>query len=263
MSALEGVENKGGSDEEMIGRLKEEGVAPKEINDALNRAKIKSAVSADAENPEGNMQPSIMRPERPMPLPTEGGPLAEEDLTPPATNIPTRIGYTPGAQEIAEENYVPQPQGEIYSPAPQEYSTAQEYAPQEMYDEYAPSGGITDTDTMIEISEQVFSEKIKTIQKHVESMNEFKTLAETKIDHISARLKRIETVIDNLQATILNKVGAYGGGLETIKKEMSMMQDSFGKMVGGLAEKKHHTTHRIKKETTVIHRSARKTSKKR
>ena len=252
--------DKRSSDQDMISRLKEEGVAPKDINDALNRAKIKSAVSADIEGDKESMEPSIMRPEKPMPLPTEGGPLAEEDLTPPPPGPPMEREYIPKTREITEEAYVPQPQGEIYAPAPQEYSTGQEYFPQEAYEEYIP-GGITDTDTMIEISEQVFSEKIKTIQKQVESMNEFKTLAETKIDHISARLKRIETVIDNLQASILEKVGAYGRGLETIKKEMSMVQDSFGKMIGGLAEKSHHPHHIPKKKTTV-HKATRKISKR-
>ena len=263
MSVLDQVtelKNKGSSEEEIVGTLKEQGIPPKAINDALNQAKIKSAVSADAEGPGEGMQPSIMMPEKPESLPTEGAPLTEEELTPPAPTMPARRGYTPKAQEISEESYVPQPQEESYAPTPQEYSTAQEYAPQEAYYEYAPSSGITDTDTMIEISEQVFSEKIKTLQKQVESMNEFKTLAETKIDYISIRLKRIETVLDNLQAAILEKVGGYGRGLETIKKEMSMMQDSFGKMIGGLAGKSHHTHHVIKKKTT--HRSTRKTSRK-
>lgn len=251
------------SDQDVIGRLREKGVPPKDIDDALNREKIKSAVSADIEGPEENMQPSIMRPERPQPLPTEGTPPSDEDLALPIIES-REIDRRPKTREISEESYVPQPQEE-YVPSPQ-YAPAQEYsqgyAPQEIYDEYATSTGITDTDTMIEISEQVFSEKIKKIQKQIESMIEFKTLAETKIEYISARLKRIETVLDNLQSAILEKVGSYGRGLENIKKEMSMMQDSFGKMVGGLAEKHHaHLTHHIKKNVTT-HHLTKKTSKR-
>jgi hypothetical protein len=258
------------SDQDMVGRLKEKGVPPKDINDALNREKIKSAVSADVGDSSEGMQASIMRPEKPRSLPTEGGALSDEDLAPPPHEPRRGSDYTPKTQEISEERYVPKPQEEAYMPsqeyAPsQGYSIAQEYAPQEAYDEYAPGGGITDTDTMIEISEQVFSEKIKNIQKQVEAMNEFRALSETKIDHMSTRLKRIETAIDGLQAAILERVGAYGRGLEGIKKEMAMMQDSFGKMVKGVADKprkKHHTIHRIKKETTVTHRSGKKHSRK-
>ena len=245
------------SDQDTIGRMKEKGVAPKEINDALNRQKIKNAVSADAGDNEG-MEASIMMPERPIQLPTEGGDLKEEDLTPPPIMARER-DLSPRAIEMGEESYVPKPQEETYAPS-QGYSVSQGYAPQEYYDEYTPGvGGITDTDTMIEISEQVFSEKIKHIQKQVEEMNEFKALAETKIEHISSGLKRIETVIDRLQAAILEKVGAYGRGVEGIKKEMSMMQESFGKMVGGLA-KQHHTTHHTTKKTA--HKIVKKTSKR-
>jgi hypothetical protein len=264
------------SDQDTIGRMKEKGVPPKEIDDALNRQKIKSAVSADVGGneemeasimmperpmPGGNeeMEASIMMPERPMPLPTEGGALKEEDLAPPHIMSRERDS-SPRTMEVGEEEYVPKPQEETYAPS-QRYSVPQEYAPQEYYDEYTPSvGGITDADTMIEISEQVFSEKIKHIQKQVEEMNEFRTLAETKIEHISAGLKRIETVIDRLQAAILEKVGAYGRGVEGIKKEMSMMQESFGKMVGSMA-KQHHTTRHTTKKTA--HKTVKKTSRKR
>jgi len=65
-------------------------------------------------------------------------------------------------------------------------------------------------------------------------------------------LKRIETSIDRLQSAILEKVGSYGRGLDSVKKEMGMMQDSFGKMVGVLADKageKHHVLHHAKKTT--------------
>jgi hypothetical protein len=207
------------SDQDTIGRMKEKGVPPKEIDDALNRQKIKSAVSADVGGNE-EMEASIMMPERPMPLPTEGGALKEEDLAPPHIMSRERDS-SPRTMEVGEEEYVPKPQEETYAPS-QRYSVPQEYAPQEYYDEYTPSvGGITDADTMIEISEQVFSEKIKHIQKQVEEMNEFRTLAETKIEHISAGLKRIETVIDRLQAAILEKVGAYGRGVEGIKRNLS------------------------------------------
>jgi hypothetical protein len=51
------------------------------------------------------------------------------------------------------------------------------------------------------------------------------------MENISDRLKKIETIIDKLQIAILEKVGSYGKNLEGIKKEMSMMQDSFSKMI--------------------------------
>ena len=46
-------------------------------------------------------------------------------------------------------------------------------------------------------------------------------------------MKRIESIIDKLQSSILEKVGSYGSNLDSIKKEMSMMQDSFGRIAEG------------------------------
>lgn len=129
--------------------------------------------------------------------------------------------YTPRVQEANP------PQQEIYAPTPgQESAPAQEFYPQEEYESY--DGG---ADTMIEIAEQVFSEKVKRIQKQIEDLNEFRNLAQTKIDMAEERLKRIEMTIDKLQVAILDRIGSYGTSLEAIKKEMSMMQDSFGKVV--------------------------------
>jgi len=262
---------------EIISKLREKGASPNSITEALNQAKIKSAVSS-GEDITNKMEPSIMGSEGaeppPRALPTEGG-ISDIDLTPTPQKYQTpqlQRKSTPVVQEVSDEEYVPQPQGEFYpNQGQQQYQQdqyqpeqymPQEYSPQQ---EYEPTSGISDTDTIIEITEQVFFEKIKTIQKQVEDLNEFKVLAQTKIDNISDRLKRIELNIDRLQAEILEKVGSYGRGLEGIKKEMGMMQQSFGKIVNTVAEKKHKHTpsiahtprHKIKKKT-----SKKKTSKK-
>ncbi len=189
--------------EEIVNNLQQQGISPKEINDALSQSEIKNAVSG-TENT--NMQPSIM----------EKAPSPQEP-------------YAPQTQDVEnQETYTPQPQ--------QEYVQQQgDYQP-DAYEGYSPQGA-DNTDNIIEIAEQVYSEKIQKIQKQVESMNEFKTLAQTKIENIGDRLKKIETTIDKLQIAILEKIGSYGKDLGSIKKEMGMMQDSFGKMVNPLANK--------------------------
>jgi hypothetical protein len=200
------------------------------------------------------------------------GPQQEQDYVPQPGDYPQ---YQEQGQEEGQEQeeYYPQDQYNQYQysqQSPQEgyggyqqQEYQQEYYPQESYAGYG--AGVTNTDTMIEISEQVFSEKIKTINKQLESLNEFKTLAESKIDNMSERLKRIELSIDRLQSAILEKVGSYGRGLDLVKKEMSMMQDSFGKMINksiSSSDRKHHVIHRSKKETTVTHKSHPKAPKK-
>ena len=102
---------------------------------------------------------------------------------------------------------------------------------------------------MIEIAEQVFAEKMRKMQKQLEDLNEFKTLAETKLTNTTNRLKRIESTIDKLQIAILEKVGSYGRGLDSIKKEMSMMQDSFSKTLPALVSK--HSRPRTRKKPAI------------
>ncbi|MFH1801730.1 MAG: hypothetical protein ABH804_02785 [archaeon] len=207
MGILEQVTNmkKGGmSEEEISTKLKEQGISPKEIISAISQAQIKNAVVNNEEVP----QP----------------PTGEDEYIPSKQNI-----YTPKAQEA---EYQPQYETGYYQP--------QEYYPQEGYEQYPQTS--TGTDTMIEIAEQVLSEKIKEIKSQLNAVNEFKVLTQTKIDVMSEKLKRIETIIDNLQIQILEKVGSYGNNLENIKKEMSMMQDSFTKMISDKAS--HKKTHK-------------------
>ena len=152
----------------------------------------------------------------------------------------------PPSPELAQQS------NEIYSPSSQMIPEEQEvYYPQPplqgQEDYYSP--GEFDTSTVIEISEQVFSEKIQTLQKKIEDVAEFKILAESKIHNLLERIKNVEKIIDTLQISILKKVGSYGGNLENIKNEMSMMQDSFRKMVS------HTTKRHTERHYPIIHKN--------
>ena len=203
------MKNQGTTEQEIINNLQQQGVSPQEINDAISRSQIKSAVAGTEDMQQSNM-PSY---------------------NPPS---PPQGAYTPQTQEINQQEYAPQ----------EEIPQAQEYYPQETYENYAPAE--TSTDTMIEIAEQVFSEKIKKMQKQIKNLEEFKTLSQIKIENTAERLRRIETTIDKLQISILDKIGGYGQNLNSIKKEMSMMQDSFGKVVNQ-AVQGHKDSHPVKK----------------
>ena len=222
------MKSQGMQDNEITKNLKEKGNSPKSIEDAFNQLRIKNAISAEYSGEEG-MEPSIMKNEAP-PAP-QSSPL-----------------YTPKTQEIehdSREFYSPQPapqqmqqynedmQNQMYG---EDYNQEQ-YLSQEGYANQQMGGGLYDTDTIIEIAEQVFSEKIKKEQKQISSLNEFATLIETRITNDHERLKRIESIIDKLQIAILEKIGSYGKDIESIKNEMGMMQESFEKMVPVLHEK--------------------------
>ena len=171
MGVLEQVtemKNQGIPEDEIVGKLQEQGISPKAINDAISQSSIKTAVSGEREE---EIEPSIR------------GEIPPE---PPAT----KQTYMPSAQEIPEQH-----ETETYMPATQEgyYPPQEEYYPEEGFGGYGGYGGYgagTDTDTFIEIAEQVFSEKIKEIQKQLEDLTEFKSLAQIKLDHATEIIKK-------------------------------------------------------------------------
>ena len=66
LDQIKDMEEKGFSEQQVINKLQEqEGISPQEITDALNRSKIKDAVSPPNQNEDQEgMQPSIMKPEK-------------------------------------------------------------------------------------------------------------------------------------------------------------------------------------------------------
>lgn len=270
MGALDQVtkmREEGMNDEDIIYNLREQGISPKVISDALNQASIKAAVT-------GIRGDALVAPQNEDYAPQEFYSLPENS---------SKERYAPENQE--EESYAPTSNYKNQTPEPQEYYSPQEtyappaqdnylavpqasypqetYAPeqysdpyaQQAYSGYAPN---TSTETLIDIAQQVVSEKTSDIKKRIDSLEEFKTIAQTRIDYISERVKRIDLTLDKLQIAILDKVGSYSSTLEGIKKEMSMMQESFSKTLNplmDLAENSLQKSNRTESTTRLKKRS--------
>lgn len=234
MTALERInqlKREGKNESEIIATLRAEGVNPMQISDALNQSKIKEAIVDP--NPTEGMMPSMME--------TDENELPKAQTQQLSTQQPAYEDnnyYTP---KQPQPQYAPTPQyqQQMYQQYPQSYQqyppsneeqsadySADEYQGQNEYSDFSSS-----TDTIIEIAEQVFAEKIKKISKELEALNEFKTIYEVKVENINERLKRMEKSFDKMQLDILDKVGEYGKGLDYIKKELDMVQDNFGKVI--------------------------------
>jgi hypothetical protein len=152
---------------------------------------------------------------------------------------PKEISDALGQAQIKSAVSQEVPQQEMAPPEPGQQEYVQDPNAQQQYYQEAPQqegygygGGATDTETMIEISEQVFADKMQKIEKRVDKEEEFKNIAEVKIENIEQRLQRLEKMFDKLQLEILQKVGTYGKTLQNNKKEMTMMQNSFRKVIG-------------------------------
>ena len=235
------MKREGFSDSEIYESLQQQGISPREISDSLGQAQIKNAIESED---------------------AMSGEMTALDYSAPVPPSP-RGAYNPQSQEIRGETPYTQDTGQYaYQQIPQQGAYPQ--------DAYASGGGgeygaeyyeapiaASDTDTMMEIAEQVFSEKTKKMKKQIDEINELKALTQTKLDSIAERLKRLESMFDKLQINILEQVRSYGKGFEHTKKEVEMMQDSFGKIVNEVAdhtERKHHVaTHETPTHTTHPH----------
>jgi hypothetical protein len=200
-----GMKKQGFSDADVVNELSRQGISPREINEALRQAQIKNAVS-DSDYSGAGMEQSMMQ--------------GNETAVPSPNQDQYQPEYAPQEQQqYAPQEYAPQEQQQYYQ-------QGEGYEQQQ----YAPSQAV-DTDTIMEVADQIFSDRIKKFQKVLDATSEAAIVLQSRLENISERLKKIEMTIDKLQISILEKVGSYGQNLESIKKEMSMMGDSFSKMV--------------------------------
>jgi len=233
MGVLEQITNlkkQGKVDKEIIEDLSQKGISPKEISEGLKQFQIKSAVSDFNEE----LEPSINI-DDPLPIPINKKETPEEFSTGKQTtqNSPYQENYySPEQKQFSQGQYSPD-QYQQEQDSSEQYS--QEQSPfQGNYSSYAPLEN--NTDNIIEIADQIFSDRIRKFQRQGDINTENIALFQTKLEGMSERLKKIETIIDKLQIAILEKVGSYGQNLESVKKEMSMMQDSFSKMISSPKE---------------------------
>jgi len=262
------MRQEGHSDDEIISNLRNQNpkISPKEINEALNHAQIKSAVSdVSGQNSNFGNFSAPQQSSQDNSYPEQAFESAEDGQG-SAQNGEDQA-YSPGSYgqgSVAGDYSQQQGYGNQEYDQQQDYYQPQNYSQQQGYGDgsqggYAPSAG---SDTMVEISEQVFEEKSREINSKLNSFEEFKNLAQSKIDRMSNQLKRMEAIMDKLQAAILEKVGSYGQDLSSIKKEMSMMQDSFSKTLNPLLDIAQGKKQKESKEQKEEKPKKKKSSKK-
>ncbi len=200
------------SDDEIVTQLQNEGISPSEINDALNQAKIKNAVS-----------------------PPEPIPATETNTQQPTTNNQT---MQPSIMSTPQN---PTPQVPIQSPPqqteeqpPQEYYTPQPQAYQEQ--DYYPQSEGYGTETISEIAEQVVIEKLEDYKAKTGDIVSFKNQIQNQVNNIDDRLKRIENSIAQLQQAILGKIGEYGENYAMVHKDLDNLHGTVAKLMNPLID---------------------------
>ena len=229
MAVLEKViemQTRGIPEQDIIKQLRDGGASPQEINDAINQAKVKQAVS-----PQDNLQqaqnPSAQAPQE-MPQPPQQEMQQSIMQQQPQTQAPL-TQEIPQQQPQAPQEMPQPPQQEqpYYSEQPQAYS-GQEYYPEQQYQ------SIIDTDTITEIAEQVVSEKFQEFEKKTGDLATFKNQTQDKLQDLDDRLKRIEASIDKLQQAVIGKIGEFGESTAAIHKDLDALHSTTSKLMNPL-----------------------------
>jgi len=234
MAILEKVmqmKQQGMDDAQIVGFLRQEGISPKEINDALSQSKIKSALNSGPEVSDnslegygGSMEQSMMQSGQSGDYGSGPGYSQGSGQSPP--EYPPQQEYV---QPIGGEQGQQEEQAQGYS----EYSP--EYGGGQAYSEYQPRPEI-DLDTINEICEQTVEEKTDKLKKEISSFTKFKEDIDFDVQKMNERLTRIENSFNELQMAILRKIGSYGDDIKNISKEMYATQESFSKMLDPLTD---------------------------
>lgn len=186
----------GYNDNQIINYLKQQGVEPKEILDAIKQAEFSS-----------EMIPSIMETEK-----------IEEIPTPVTTQI------SPKSEIPQTEISVPKPQ--IIPQIPYAKEIPQEVTPSYNYD----------IETFETLAEEIIKEKFELIKRKIEDIEELRKNINLKIKDIEERVKRVELNLDKIYLLILKRQEEQQKEIKTIGKEIDMLEKAFSKILEPLNE---------------------------
>jgi len=224
------MQQQGMQEPEINKRLRDEGISPQQINDALNQSQVKTAVSQSpdtagmVEQPPitQNMQQSIMQNQAPAP---------QDYPEQPPQEVP-QDGQPPTTQTTEQEYYYPE--------SPQAY-------PEQAY---YPEQSALDTETITGIAEQIVSEKLNEFKQKTGNIASFKTETQEELKDLDERLKRIENSINKLQQSIIGKIGEFGESTASVHKDLDNLHNTVSKLMNPLIDNYKELKKITGKETT-------------
>ena len=280
---IQTMKSQGINDTSISQALQEKGYSPQQINDALSQTQIKSAVTGNQpisgnpaqqnqyETSQTSNQPPIQDQTQQDSMSNQSqpdfsgmqqstSPIQNQESSPNQNYNPNEQSPMPQTTPIAttQEMQQPQTQQDQYGyqqgydqqyAYPETSGGENQYADQYGYEQYSQQPQIG-TEIITEIAEQVTDNKFAKISKSIGNIAEFKTKIENKTENLNERLKKIETIIEKLQASILGKIGEYGQDIGTVSREIKMLQDSFTKVASPLLQKSKAVSSRTKKPAT-------------
>ncbi len=205
MAALEQIQQmrqQGLTDNQIISSLQEQGIPPKEINEALSQSEVKSAIAY-----QDQVQTS---------QPVEQSPAAEG--------------------QYAQDQYAQQPYPQDQYAG--EAGADQGQYPQEQYAQEPYYQQAVDVETIRNISKQIIDTELEKTKSQISELIKLKTELKFQMQSMDNRLTKIENSMESLQSALLKKIGDYGEAVQDISKDLQATQESFSKLVNPLIDQK-------------------------
>jgi hypothetical protein len=234
MAILEKVmqmKQQGMNESQIMGSLMQEGISPREINDAISQSQIKSAaLDLNQTTYPKNYNESMQNP----------GQVQSYTMQPSIMDEPENMPLTNSSQDYpsySEPEQAQVPQFQPPSPSSVPYEEYSEYSgqPYQEYPEYQVPQQ-TDIETINDLTEQIVDEKIESIKKQLSTLSQLKEETNSKIEILSQRIDKIEKKFDDIQMSIIGRIGDYGRDIEDISREMHATQESFSKILDPLTD---------------------------
>jgi|SRR3989344_7059581 len=234
------MKNQGLSTGQIIQNLRQAGVSPKEINEALSQSQI----------PNQNYMQNFDRQPGQIPTPDYQNQMDRQSEMSSTDDMQQSSLSISNEQETPYQPYSPQEQIPQRMPGPsqqfpmqqQEYYQEYTQPDYQTYPEYTPSHGL-DIETITDLATQIIEDKMQEMKEGITNFARFKKQIGEQIIQMEEKLERLNTTIQELQMAIIRKVGEYGENIEYISNELRATQDSFAKVINPLMDKRqHHTT---------------------
>lgn len=234
MSVLEQIsqmKKQGIPTRQIIDDLKSQGYSPKQINEAFSQSEIKSELE---KNPTDSVQdysqqypnPQTQNPYPDMQLSIESTePIPQEDQSSYDYGYQQPDQSQEQNQELQESQQYPQSQ-EFPSSQNQDYRNYPVYSPQQPFD----------FETITDLTTQIIEEKTKELKKEISLFSKFRKQVSEEIKELENKITRIENNLNELQISIIRKIGNYGENINNISQELKATQESFSKILNPLTD---------------------------
>ena len=210
------MQKSGLNDAEIIERLREQGYTDRDINDAINQAKVKQTIKTEEFQEPARQAPALA----PLPNP-------EQNVATPITGQRGEFVPTPSPTPASQPTTTTAPEMQY------EY----EQPSYEGYEGYGDYGTAATTEAFEEIAESIIEERWRAFMEKVGDLQAWKERTEKEISRIEKRIEKIDDALTSIHTALLTKVDEYGKGVRNLGTDVKAMEKAFSQVLQPMMKK--------------------------